>query len=108
MELYLGIVEERLRFFTPKGELVPAPKEAAIQEQQRDVAERQRALSGRGNGGGRTAAGSLRQKQEQKVCGAGCKIWVLIRTSCNSFGIAMENLQTQLVTDTWVTVSPLK
>lgn len=43
MELYLGIVEERLRFFTPEGELVPAPKEAAIQEQQRASAERQRA-----------------------------------------------------------------
>lgn len=50
LELYLGIVEERLRFFTPEGELVPAPKEAAIQEQQRAEqaeslaqAERQRA-----------------------------------------------------------------
>jgi len=43
LELYLGIVEERLRFFTPAGELVPAPKEAAIQEQQRAEAERQRA-----------------------------------------------------------------
>jgi len=43
LELYLGIVEERLRFFTPEGELVPAPKEAAIQEQQRAQAERQRA-----------------------------------------------------------------
>lgn len=29
--------------FTPAGELVPAPKEAAIQEQQRAEAERQRA-----------------------------------------------------------------
>lgn len=43
LELYLGIVEERLRFFTPEGELVPAPKEVAIQEQQRAEAERQRA-----------------------------------------------------------------
>lgn len=43
LELYLGIVEERLRFFTPEGELVPAPQEAALQEQQRAEAERQRA-----------------------------------------------------------------
>lgn len=43
LELYLGIVEERLRFFTPEGELVPAPKEVAIQEQQRAEVERQRA-----------------------------------------------------------------
>lgn len=43
LELYLGIVEEQLRFFTPEGELVPAPKEVAIQEQQRAEAERQRA-----------------------------------------------------------------
>ena len=43
LELYLGIVEEQLRFFTPEGELVPAPKEAAIQERQRAEQADQRA-----------------------------------------------------------------
>lgn len=43
LELHLGIVEERLRFFTPEGELVLAPQEAAIHERQRAEAERQRA-----------------------------------------------------------------
>lgn len=50
LELYVGIVEEQLRFLTPEGELVPAPKEAALIERQRAEqaeaqleAERQRA-----------------------------------------------------------------
>lgn len=30
--LYLGIYETQLRYFTPEGELVPTPKEAAIRE----------------------------------------------------------------------------
>ena len=42
-EMYLGIQAEKLRFFTPDGDLVPAPSEAAIQEQLRAEAERQRA-----------------------------------------------------------------
>lgn len=32
--LYLGIYEEKLRYFTPEGELVPTPEEAASQEKQ--------------------------------------------------------------------------
>ena len=32
LELFLGIVAEKLRFLTPEGELVPAPTEAALQE----------------------------------------------------------------------------
>jgi Uma2 family endonuclease len=43
LELYLGIVDERLRFLTPEGEVVPAPNEAAIQERRRAEMERQRA-----------------------------------------------------------------
>ena len=43
LELYLGIVEERLSFFTLEGKLVLAPQEAALQEQQRAETERQRA-----------------------------------------------------------------
>lgn len=43
LELYLGIVEERLRFLTPEGEVVPAPNEAALQERRRAEMERQRA-----------------------------------------------------------------
>ncbi|MBW4682711.1 MAG: Uma2 family endonuclease [Microcoleus vaginatus WJT46-NPBG5] len=43
LQLYLGISEEQLRFFTPEGELVPTPEEAEAQEHQRAEAERQRA-----------------------------------------------------------------
>lgn len=39
LELYLGVVEESLRFFTPEGVLVPAPTEVALQAE----TERQRA-----------------------------------------------------------------
>jgi len=35
LQLYLGIEAKKLRFFTPAGELVPAPAEAAIAERQR-------------------------------------------------------------------------
>jgi Uma2 family endonuclease len=43
LELYLGVVEEKLRFLTPEGELVPAPTEAVLQERLQSEAERQRA-----------------------------------------------------------------
>ncbi|NER20060.1 MAG: Uma2 family endonuclease [Symploca sp. SIO1C2] len=40
LELYVGIYEQKLRFFTSEGELVPTPEEAAIEQQQRaDQAE---------------------------------------------------------------------
>ncbi|HEY9650777.1 MAG TPA: Uma2 family endonuclease, partial [Coleofasciculaceae cyanobacterium] len=35
--LYLGINESKLRFFTPEGQLIPTPQEAAEQEQQQRV-----------------------------------------------------------------------
>lgn len=35
LELYLGIHAQQLRFFTPDGELVPTPEEAALAAQQR-------------------------------------------------------------------------
>lgn len=35
LELYLGVFESRLRFFTTDGELIPAPEERAEQERQR-------------------------------------------------------------------------
>lgn len=35
LNLYLGILDGKLRYFTPEGELVPTPEEAAIQAQQR-------------------------------------------------------------------------
>ncbi|MBU6230706.1 MAG: Uma2 family endonuclease, partial [Cyanobacteria bacterium REEB459] len=35
LELYLGVFEQRLRFFTPQGELIPSPEERAEQERQR-------------------------------------------------------------------------
>ncbi|MCC5898723.1 MAG: Uma2 family endonuclease [Phormidium sp. BM_Day4_Bin.17] len=41
--LYLGVYEERLRFFTPEGLLVPTPEEVAESEQQRADREQQRA-----------------------------------------------------------------
>jgi Uma2 family endonuclease len=41
--LYLGIENEKLRYFTPEGTLVPTPEEAALEEIRRAEAERQRA-----------------------------------------------------------------
>lgn len=43
LELYLGIQERKLRFFTSEGQLVPTPEEAAIAEQLRAEQEQQRA-----------------------------------------------------------------
>lgn len=34
LNLYLGVQDRELRYFTPEGELVPTPKEAALQAQQ--------------------------------------------------------------------------
>ncbi|MBD1924901.1 Uma2 family endonuclease [Trichocoleus sp. FACHB-90] len=43
LELYLGIHESRLRFFTAEGQLIPTPEEMAQQErQQKEQAEQQR------------------------------------------------------------------
>lgn len=41
LELYLGLHERKLRYFTPDGELVPTPEESAIQERQQTQIERQ-------------------------------------------------------------------
>lgn len=35
LELYVGILEDKLRFWTESGELVPAPLEVALQERER-------------------------------------------------------------------------
>jgi hypothetical protein len=43
LELYLGVYQQKLRFFTPQGELVPTPEEVAEQEKQRAEQEKQRA-----------------------------------------------------------------
>jgi Uma2 family endonuclease len=43
LELYLGIYDSKLRFFTADGQLIPSPEELAAQEQQRAEQERQRA-----------------------------------------------------------------
>ena len=43
LELYLGIHEERLRFFSPEETLIPTPEEAAQSEFKRAETERQRA-----------------------------------------------------------------
>lgn len=43
LQLYLGIVGEQLRFFTPDGALVLTPEEAEVEEHQRAETERQRA-----------------------------------------------------------------
>lgn len=43
LELFLGVYQENLRFFTAVGELVPTPKEVAEQERQRAEQEKQRA-----------------------------------------------------------------
>jgi Uma2 family endonuclease len=42
LQLYLGIFNERLRFFTPEGELVPTPEEEADAERQKAEVERQK------------------------------------------------------------------
>jgi Uma2 family endonuclease len=42
LELYLGVYEDKLRFFTDKGELVPTPEEVTQQEMQRAEQEKQR------------------------------------------------------------------
>lgn len=41
--LYLGIYEDKLRYFTTDGKLVPTPEEAAIQAENRATQERQKA-----------------------------------------------------------------
>ncbi|MEM6448496.1 MAG: Uma2 family endonuclease, partial [Cyanobacteria bacterium P01_D01_bin.123] len=43
LELFLGIHESQLRFFTPEGELVHTPKESAERERQRAEEANQRA-----------------------------------------------------------------
>lgn len=43
LELYLGVHNGMLRYFTPDGQLVPTPAEAAIAERKRAEAERKRA-----------------------------------------------------------------
>ncbi|MFK0731838.1 MAG: Uma2 family endonuclease [Gloeotrichia echinulata GP01] len=43
LELYLGVYQQKLRFFTAEGELVPTPEEVAEQEKQRAEQEKQRA-----------------------------------------------------------------
>jgi Uma2 family endonuclease len=43
LELYLGLVDNKLRFFSPQGELIPSLEELAEQERQRAEQEQQRA-----------------------------------------------------------------
>nr|WP_019502753.1 hypothetical protein [Pseudanabaena sp. PCC 6802] len=43
LDLYLGIYENKLRYFTLAGDLVPTPEEWALQEHQRAEQEHQRA-----------------------------------------------------------------
>ncbi|MDY7023379.1 MAG: Uma2 family endonuclease, partial [Cyanobacteriota bacterium] len=42
LQLFLGIYEKQLRFFTPEGELVPTPEESAKNEKQQREAVEQR------------------------------------------------------------------
>jgi Uma2 family endonuclease len=50
LQLYLGILNEQLRFFTPEGDLVPTPEEAEVISNQRAETERQRAETERQRG----------------------------------------------------------
>lgn len=43
LELYLGIHQRTLRFYSPEGELVPTPEETAQQEKERADREKERA-----------------------------------------------------------------
>ena len=46
LELYLGIHTDKLRFFTPDGQLIPTPEEeAAAEQQQRELAQQQAELA---------------------------------------------------------------
>jgi Uma2 family endonuclease len=46
LDLFLGIYDRQLRYFTANGELVPTPQEAALlEQQQRQMAEQQRQLA---------------------------------------------------------------
>ena len=47
LQLYLGIYQQQLRFFTPEGQLVPTPEEVAQQQAQRAdrLAEKLRELN---------------------------------------------------------------
>jgi Uma2 family endonuclease len=47
LELYLGVREKQLRFFTPEGNLVPTPEESAIWEQQQAEQARAQAQQAR-------------------------------------------------------------
>jgi hypothetical protein len=42
--LYLGIHDDKLRYFTTDGELVATPNEAALLERQRAILEKQQAI----------------------------------------------------------------
>lgn len=42
LQLFLGVQDGQLRYFSPEGELIPTPQEAAEAEQQRAEAERRR------------------------------------------------------------------
>lgn len=43
LELYLGLHQRQLRFFTPNGDLVPTPEEDALRSQQQALEAQQRA-----------------------------------------------------------------
>ncbi|MGI2909708.1 Uma2 family endonuclease, partial [Hassallia sp. VBCCA 56010] len=43
LNLYLGVRENKLRYFTPEGQLIPTPEEVAKLETQRAEQETQRA-----------------------------------------------------------------
>ncbi|RUS99208.1 hypothetical protein DSM106972_079100 [Dulcicalothrix desertica PCC 7102] len=43
LELYLGVYQKQLRYFTPDGQLMPTPEEAEKKEKQRAEQEKQRA-----------------------------------------------------------------
>ena len=45
LDLYLGIYEGKLRYFTVEGELVPTPDESAIQAENLAIQERQKAIN---------------------------------------------------------------
>ncbi len=43
LSLYLGVHENKLRYFTPEGQLIPTPEEFGQQQAQRAAQEKQRA-----------------------------------------------------------------
>lgn len=67
LQLYLGILDEQLRFFTPEGDLVLIPEEAEAISNQRAETERQRAETERRRADTERQRGDLLRQKLQEL-----------------------------------------